>query len=137
MWIKAPITSLVVVFMRPIMIIRWAYCIDSESQLICVVEYGFLILTWIRTVIFHSRRLVTKNMLSQFLCICIQEIWKCVALNIQRLSYGHLNSIIENLYSFSCLYTLANWWGESELAALNTWTENGSNAVLYSQFFKY
>ena len=54
LWIKAPITSLIVVFMRPIMLIRWAYCIVSESHLICGVEYGFLILTWIPTVIFHS-----------------------------------------------------------------------------------
>ena len=108
LWIKAPITSLGVVFLRPIMIIRWAYCIVSESQPFCGVEYGFLILTWIRTVIFHSRRLVTKNMLSHFLCICIQEIWKCVALNIQRLSYGLLKSLIQNLYSFRIISSLAN-----------------------------
>jgi len=34
------------------------------SSIIYGFEYRFLILRWIRAVIFHSRRLVTKNMFS-------------------------------------------------------------------------
>jgi len=72
LWIETSETSLDTVFMRHIKIIKWPYSNVPSVQLICSIEYGFLILTWIRTVIFHSRRLVTKNTLNQFLCICMK-----------------------------------------------------------------
>ena len=66
MRIKVPETSIVIVFMRNINIMKWPYYIVPSVQLIYGIDYTFLIFTWTRTVIFHSRRLVTKNMFSFF-----------------------------------------------------------------------
>jgi len=111
---------------------KWPNYIVPSVPLIYCIEYRFLILSWIRKVIFHSRRLVSKNIFSYSFCICIQEIWKCIALNMQLFIIWTLNSLIQNLYSFSCPHIHANCWRESKLAALNSWTDKSKQT--YSQY---
>jgi len=62
--IKTSESSLLTVFMRHVKIIKWPYTTAPLDKIIYGIENRFLILTWIHTVIFHSRRLVTRNMFS-------------------------------------------------------------------------
>jgi hypothetical protein len=110
---------------------KWPCYIVPSVPLIYCIEYRFLILSWIRKVIFHSRRLVSKNIFSYSFCICIQEIWKCIALNMQLFIIWTLNSLIQNLYSFSCPHIHANCWRETKLAALNSWTNKSKQTQFH------